>query len=406
MNAPAFVPTNAPALNPSASTVPSLSVRPAAAAPVLPPRAPALVSAPALRTDLLPARAAAGHLGDAAVGKGTGTIVVLFRSDLRLDDHPALSHAIEEAATVVPVYCFDPRHFGRTEYGFEKTGQYRAKFLLESIAGLRKSLQEKGADIVVRRGNPEDVLPDLCKKLGSKRVFVHKEVTYDDQQVEAALATALKKQGAELSSFWANTLYHEDDLPFDIRTMPDVYSDFRESVEKRGNIRVPLPAPDRMPNMPKGLRPGKIPTLEALGIRTNIVYSTRPPSATGVSAVTGGEKEAHRRVQAYVEETNRFDAKHSPKSVTPKNLGADFSCRISPWLALGCVSPRRIFDEMKKAIRNPQELMRSSTYFELVWRDFFRCITAKYSSKRALAKSSRSGIESARTTRRASLVGA
>lgn len=403
---PAFVPANARVLPAPTSTPATHSVRPAAASAVLPPRGAAVVSAPALRAEPALARAAAGHLHDASVGKGTGTVVVLFRSDLRLDDNPALAHAIEEAATVVPVYCFDPRHFGRTEYGFEKTGQYRAKFLLESITALRAALQEKGADVLIRRGEPEKVVPDLCKKLGAKRVFLHKEVTYDDQLVETALVDALKKQGAELTSFWANTLYHEDDLPFEIASMPDVYSDFREAVEKRGTIRVPIPPPEKMPTLPKGARPGKIPTLECLGIRTNFTSSTRPPAATGVSAVTGGEKEAIQRVHAYVEEANRWDAKHSPKSKVTAHLGADFSCRISPWLALGCISPRRIFDEMKKAIHNSKELMRSSTYFELVWRDFFRCITSKYSSKRSLARSSRPQVRSGSSPRHAALVGA
>lgn len=48
--------------------------------------------------------------------------MVWFRSDLRVHDNPALTHALEEAGTVVPVYCFDPRQFGKTSFGFEKTG--------------------------------------------------------------------------------------------------------------------------------------------------------------------------------------------------------------------------------------------------------------------------------------------
>jgi deoxyribodipyrimidine photo-lyase len=28
--------------------------------------------------------------------------------------------------------------------------------------------------------------------------------------------------------------------------------------------------------------------------------------------------------------------------------GANFSCKISPWLAMGCLSPRRMFEDLKK----------------------------------------------------------
>lgn len=400
MDRTGFVGSTAPGLKGTASLRAAHSLRPSSSATVLPQRAPAFVSSPSLRPELSPASPASGHLHDNGFGKGTGTVIVLFRADLRLDDNPALSHAVEDAACVIPVYCFDPRHFGRTEYGFEKTGRYRAKFLLESVADLRESLQEKGSDILIRLGKPEEVVPQLCRKLGAKKVFVHREVTYEEQEVEAALAKNLKKQGTEMRRFWANTLYHEDDLPFPLSAMPDVYSDFREAVDESGTIRVPLPPPDGLPRLPNGTRLGEIPTLSALGISGDFSPSPTPPAATGVSSVTGGEKEAMQRVRAYVEEARRFD-KNSPRARVTANLGADFSCKISPWLALGCISPRRIYDFMKKLGGKPEQLLRSSTYFELCWRDFFRCITCKYSSKR-----SATGSRSRSAGHRRALVGA
>lgn len=344
------------------------------------------MSAPNLHLELLPVFSTTGHLGDNAVGKGDGTVIVLFRADLRLDDHPALSHALEEAAHIIPVYVFDPRHFGRTAFGFEKTGKYRANFLLESVSDLRAALQKKGSDLIVRIGEPETVIPDLCKRVGAKEVYLHGEVTYEQQEVEDALATALKKNGKTLRLFWASTLYHEDGLPFDIHSMPDVYSDFRESVEKHGTIRTPLPPPETLPQLPRSLRPGDIPTLATLGIRDTPKNLEYPGSAAkGVSAVIGGETEAIERVRGYVNDVKRVEA-NGPRARSTTHLGADFSCRISPWLALGCISPRRIFVELKKVSTNHELLLRSPTYYELVWRDFFRCITTKYSRKRCAAR--------------------
>ena len=54
----------------------------------------------------------------------TGKVVVWFRADLRMHDHPALNHALEEAETVIPVFCFNPKNFGNTPHGFNKTGAY------------------------------------------------------------------------------------------------------------------------------------------------------------------------------------------------------------------------------------------------------------------------------------------
>lgn len=386
MDRPGFVNSITTSLSSLSVLTPSSTLRPSATAVTVPTVLPlhqnAKISAPNLDLQLTRAFSTTGHLGDNALGKGTGTVIVLFRSDLRLDDHPALSHALEEAAHIIPLFVFDPRHFGRTAYGFEKTGKYRANFLLESIADLRKSLQKIGSDLIIRTGHPEKVVPDLCKRLSAKQVYIHREVTYEEQKLENDLAEALKKNNASLQTFWASTLYHEDDLPFHISSMPDVYSDFRQSVEKDGIIRTPLPVPDKLSTLPRSLDRGEIPTLAALGIR-DVPDKPSISPASGISAVSGGETEAMCRVHSYVKDANRVEVDNSPRARVTAHLGADFSVRISPWLALGCVSPRRIFEEMKTNTVRAELLMQSSTYYELVWRDFFRCITTKYARKRS-----------------------
>jgi deoxyribodipyrimidine photo-lyase len=54
-------------------------------------------------------------------------------------------------------------------------------------------------------------------------------------------------------------------------------------------------------------------------------------------------------------------------------FGWEFSSKLSPWLAAGCVSPKKIYEELKNFEKNYGE--NKSTYwlyFELLWRDYFR----------------------------------
>eukprot|EP00171_Calliarthron_tuberculosum_P020049 IDg20049t1 len=74
-------------------------------------------TAPTLLTQPLPQRTASRPHPDGGIGATSGTVVVLFRADLRLHDHAALTHALEEGARVVPVYVFDTRHFGTSKNG-------------------------------------------------------------------------------------------------------------------------------------------------------------------------------------------------------------------------------------------------------------------------------------------------
>nr|WP_322744324.1 deoxyribodipyrimidine photo-lyase [Planktothrix mougeotii] len=61
-------------------------------------------------------------------------VLIWYRNDLRVHDHEPLSAALNLNAEIIPVYCFDPRQFGQTSYGFPKTGAFRAQFLLESVS--------------------------------------------------------------------------------------------------------------------------------------------------------------------------------------------------------------------------------------------------------------------------------
>ena len=60
-------------------------------------------------------------------------------------------------------------------------------------------------------------------------------------------------------------------------------------------------------------------------------------------------------------------------------LGADYSSKLAPWLAHGCISPRLIAAECGRYER--ERVKNKSTYwlvFELIWRDFFKLYCAKH----------------------------
>lgn len=153
-------------------------------------------------------------------------------------------------------------------------------------------------------------------------------------------------------------------------------------MEQSSRIRAPLPGPKELAEVPQHVQAGDIHTLSELGISEVGVSQSH---AHGVCAVTGGEDEALKRVRAYINDDGKKP--HSPNDRSSEHLGADFSCRSYAWLAHGCVRPRRIFQDLCGQGGSLVAVLRSSTYLELVWRDFFRCITAKYSERREDAAS-------------------
>lgn len=169
--------------------------------------------------------------------------------------------------SVLPVYCFDPRDYGKSSSGFDKTGPYRAAFLIESVANLRKNLQDRGSDLVVRVGRPETVLAELVKEVGAEAVYAHREVAHDEVKGENKVERLLKDEGVEVKYFWGSTLYHVDDLPFKLEDMPTNYGGFREKV-KGLKVRKTIEAIDRLRGLPVAgdVEPGEIPSLADLGL--------------------------------------------------------------------------------------------------------------------------------------------
>ncbi|OVA02633.1 DNA photolyase [Macleaya cordata] len=331
----------------------------------------------------------------AAIRRST---IVWFRSDLRVHDNECLNSANNESMSVLPVYCFDPRDYGKSSSGFDKTGPYRATFLIESVSDLRQNLQSRGSDLVVRIGKPETVLVELAKAIGADAIYAHKEVSHDEVKSEEKIEAAMKEEGVEVKYFWGSTLYHVDDLPFKLEEMPSNYGGFKEKV-KGLEIRNTIEALDELKGMPSrgDVEIGEIPTLLDLGLNPNASRAQDGKPAANASLV-GGETEALQRLKKFAAECLSQPNKGNKEGRPDGMYGANFSCKISPWLAMGCLSPRFMFDEIKKSatrtISNITARKDDGTgsagdgmnwlMFELLWRDFFRFITKKYSSTKKM----------------------
>lgn len=119
--------------------------------------------------------------------------------------------------------------------------------------------------------------------------------------------------------------------------------------------------------------PGPLPTLASLGL------SSPDGDPRARFTYLGGSTAAHARLQTYFWDRDRL---RIYKETRNGMLDPDDSSRLSAWLALGCISPRTVYAEVK---RYEQERVRNeSTYwlvFELLWRDYFRFILAKHGAK-------------------------
>ena len=299
------------------------------------------------------------------------TIVVWFKTDLRLHDNETLVKAIAQSDAIIPVYCFDESHFTKSEFEFQKTGNFRAQFLLESLVDLDNNLRELGSGLVIVKGKPEVEIPKIVSQYKANKVVAKREVAFEERQTESKVQEALFKLKCEFQTFSTSTLYHAEDLPFSIKDIPDVFTNFRKKTEKDAIIRASFESPIEIKT--PSIEPTVFPTIEELGLN----FQQIDPRAAIL--FKGGESKAIERLNHYFFQTNCIS---NYKETRNGLIGEDYSSKFSAWLALGCISPRFIYRELQKY--ETKFGANDSTYwlvFELLWRDYFRFMMKKHQSK-------------------------
>ncbi len=114
-----------------------------------------------------------------------------FRRDLRLTDNPALVAAGADGADVVPVFVVDP--------AFASSGGPRLGYLHEALVALDASLRERhGVGLVLRHGDPAQVISQLAVEVDAQTVFVARDYAPYGRRRDAATKAALEDVGRRL----------------------------------------------------------------------------------------------------------------------------------------------------------------------------------------------------------------
>ena len=119
--------------------------------------------------------------------------LVWFRNDLRVNDNHSLLNATKNEGKTIGIYCFDPRHFNMTSYGFKKTEKFRAQFLIETVAELKENLLKKNISLLIYFDTPENVFDKAIQEFHISNVYFQKEWTSEEIKVNKNLKIINKK---------------------------------------------------------------------------------------------------------------------------------------------------------------------------------------------------------------------
>ncbi|WP_438748373.1 cryptochrome/photolyase family protein [Pararhizobium sp. O133] len=280
-----------------------------------------------------------------------GPLLVWFRKDLRLGDNHALHAAVQSGRGVIPVYIREPAESGTGPLGAAQTW-----WLHHSLQAFCESLGNLDSGLLLLTGKPEDVFARLIAETGASGVYWNRRYDPDGIAVDSALKNRLGDAGLTVRSF-AGQLLHE---PSRLKTgagMPyRVYTPFWRALEASGEPDAPLDAPEHIP------APADWPKSEKLADWN--LLPAKPDWAEAFREVwTPGEAAALERLQDFIDGT--IDGYKTNRDLPSR----DGTSRLSPHLALGEISPARIWHATRNLKDVPVEDVVTFRK-ELAWRDF------------------------------------
>ncbi|WP_321897632.1 cryptochrome/photolyase family protein [Paraburkholderia heleia] len=295
-------------------------------------------------------------------GANKAPAIVWFRDDLRLADQPALAQAAASGLPLICVWIHDPHACGERPAG----GAARW-WRHESLRAFEASLAARGGRLLLLQGREAATLDALVTETGAQAVYWNRRYGLAQRETDRVLKISLRERGVSVESFngqllkepW--TVLNRSGAPF------QVFGAYWRACLRMGDPPQPEGEPERMifQSLPARVTQ-RASRLDALGLAPRA-----PDWSGGLRAVwPAGEQAALERLHAFL--ATGLDAYAGERD----EPGDAATSRLSPYLAVGAISPRQVWAALKAAQhahgRGSARRAASAEKFasELGWREF------------------------------------
>ena len=281
-----------------------------------------------------------------------------FRSDLRIDDNPALTSALSSCNEVLGLYLFS-----QSQWEIHNESNIKQEFLLKNLTHLKESLEKLNISLIALNTDSYRTLPkdlsSFCIEQNINHVFCNNEFGFNETERDQNSIDLLKKNNIQFSFFNDQVVYEPGFLRTGQGKPFSVFTPFkRRWVENFDMNCLDLAKPVKQ-NKPSSI-PSNLSHLKF--VKSHLANIDLWPA---------GESAAKQKLKNFLHSKARLysESRNSPI--------IDGTSRISPYLALGILSPKRCILEGLKL--NNFEFTSGNKGIckwidEIVWREFYRNI--------------------------------
>jgi len=270
-----------------------------------------------------------------------------FRNDLRLSDNTALT-AAARATELTCLFVLDDTALALHD------SVPRRRFLADCLASLAANLAHRGAQLVVRRGDPEREVGRVLEETRAERLTFNRDYTPYAKRRDAAVAARAARLDVTVEAYKDRVVFE----PGEVRTQAggsfSVYTPFRNAWMTR--LEREPPAVRRAPKLPPPIA----------GIDSEPLSGLADAHDT-TDIPAGGEAAALQRLTTFLDGPA---ARYAHDRDRP---ALDGTSRLSPHLRFGTISVRRCVRDALALVNADRAAAEGARKWvdELAWRDFY-----------------------------------
>lgn len=281
-------------------------------------------------------------------------VIVWFRKDLRLEDHPALSAAAETGQPLLPLFIYSENR--NNDWPMGEPAKW---WLHHSLEKLNQALNKLDSQLILLKGDPKQLLVSLCRQTRCTAVFYNQQFTPQTRADDRQVMQALEHHGIVVHHYFDYLLLNPDQTSTQQGTPYKIFTPFW----KKNSIHYHPPKPLSKPKLLA--RPAQWPASLSLAELNLLKKNTFNHLH---DFWTPGHQGAKQRLQQFIK-----------KGLTNYSHDRDFPAiegisRLSPHLHFGEITPCQIWHTLKthSLLSTSDQVENQTQAFirQLFWRDF------------------------------------
>lgn len=290
--------------------------------------------------------------------------LIWFRNDIRTIDNKAFFYACNNenirifAIFIAPIKQWEKHNLSK----------YQIYFIYENVLKLKKALFKLGIKLTLKKCSDFismlKCIKNFCEKNKIKEIFYNKQYELNELKRDEKLRNFLGNR-IKINSFDDNVILPPGSVLNKKKEMYKIFTPFRKEFINQLNINIKdiesLPVP-------------KIRKYKSFQTNINIEKNPYCNFQLKEKRFFSGEKNAIKMLSYFCEKKiKNYSKNRNIPSINGTSL-------LSPYLAIGVISPRQCFNTLKNKYNNFLEKKNDAFFWlnEIIWREFYRHLISAY----------------------------